>query len=202
MGIAPVQTVTKSFKDREIIFRQGDDSDWAFEVLEGSVELLKNGPEGPIVLARLRAGELFGEMGILDNTPRNATARARGAVTVKAIPRDEFLTQVEADPDTALKVMTKLARRMRSPGGEDTIRAEAYRNAAAKLPVPVSESDADLTAPPPVRIGRPLPTNLVGERKPNLIEKLIDAVVKDPTRKPGRKTKAPAPSDISIVVGK
>lgn len=83
-----MRTVTKTFKDREIIYRQGDESDWAFEVLEGSVELIKNGPEGPTVMSRHRAGELFGEMGVLDNAPRTATARARGSVTVKAIPRD------------------------------------------------------------------------------------------------------------------
>jgi hypothetical protein len=197
-----VRTVTKTFKDREIIYRQGDESDWAFEVLEGSVELIKDGPEGLTVLARHRAGELFGEMGILDNAPRAATARCRGAVTVKAIPRDEFLSQMEADPDTALKVMTKLARRMRSPDGGDVVRAEAYKAAAANLPVPVGDSTSDIGTPPPVRLGRPLPTNLVGERKPNLFEKLIDTVVKDPTRRPGKKSKAPAPSDILIMVGK
>ena len=197
-----MRTVTQTFKDKEIIYRQGDESDWAFEVLEGSVELIKDGPEGLTILARHRAGELFGEMGILDNAPRPATARCRGAVTLKAIPRDEFLNQVEADPDTALKVMTKLARRMRSPEGGDIVRAEAYKAAAAKLPVPVSEPTTETTTTPPVRLGRPLPINLIGERKPNLLEKLIDSVVKDPTRRPGKKSKAPTPSDILIMVGK
>lgn len=153
-------------------------------------------------MARHRAGELFGEMGILDSSPRTATARARGAVAVKAISRDEFLSQVEADPDTALKVMTKLAKRMRSPAGQDIVRAEAFKAAAAKLPVPVDDSSGELGAPPPVRVGRPLPTNLIGERKPNLLEKVIDTFVKDPTRRPGRKSKAPAPSDLSIMVVK
>ena len=197
-----MRTVTKTFKDREIIYRQGDESDWAFEVLEGSVELFKSGPDGPTVMARHRAGELFGEMGVLDNAPHTSTASARGTVTVKAIPRDEFLSQMEADPDTALKVMTKLARRMRSPAGNDVVRTEAYKAAAAQLPVPVREDTSNIGAPPPVRVGRPLPTNLIGERKPNLFEKLIDSIVKDPTRRPGKKSKAPAPSDILITVGK
>ncbi|MSO72645.1 MAG: cyclic nucleotide-binding domain-containing protein [Rhodospirillaceae bacterium] len=102
-----------------MIYLQGEDSRWAFEVLEGAVELIKEGPDGPVVMARLKAGELFGELGILDNAPRSNSARARGAVTAKAIPRDEFLRQVEADPETALNVMTKLARRMRSPESGD-----------------------------------------------------------------------------------
>ena len=146
MGYRPLRTVTKTYKDGELIYRQGEDSQWAFEVLEGSVELVKNGPEGATVMARLKAGELFGELGILDNTPRSTAARARGAVTVKAIPRDEFLRQVEADPDTALKVMTKLARRMRSPEGGDPVRAAAYKAAASNLPVLVRGTDI---LPPP-----------------------------------------------------
>ena len=197
-----MKTVTKTFKDRETIYREGDVSDWAFEVLEGSVELIKDGPEGPTVMSRHRAGELIGEMGLLDNAERTATARARGAVTVKAISRDEFLNLVEADPDTALKVMTKLARRMRSSDGNDFIRAEAYKDAAAKLPVPVNEISEDIGTPTPVRVGRPMPTNLIGERKPNLFERLIDTVVKDPTRAPDKKSKAPTPSDLFIMVGK
>jgi len=198
-----LRTVTKTYKDGEIIYRQGEESQWAFEVLDGSVELIKDGPEGLTVMARLKAGELFGEMGILDNTPRSTSARARGAVTAKAIPRDEFLRQVEADPDTALKVMTKLARRMRSPAGSsdgDTIRAAAYKAVASNLPVPINSEQPLIAAP--LRVGRPLPANLIGERKPNFMDKIFDAVVKDPTRRPGRKAKNPPPADILILVGK
>lgn len=196
-----MRTVTKTYKDGEIIYRQGEDSHWAFEVLEGTVELVRDGPEGPTVMQRLKAGELFGELGILDNTPRAATARARGGVAVKAIPRDEFLRQVEADPDTALKVMTKLARRMRSPEGGDPIRAAAYKSAVSNLPVPVL-SETLIATPVPVRVGRPLPANLIGERKPNFMEKIFDAVVKDPTRRPGKKAKNPPPADILVLVCK
>jgi CRP-like cAMP-binding protein/tetratricopeptide (TPR) repeat protein len=196
-----LRTVTKTYKDGDIIYRQGDESDWAFQVLEGSIELIKDGPDGTIVMSRLKAGELFGELGILDNTPRSTTARARGSVTVKAIPRDEFLRQVEADPDTALKVMTKLARRMRSPEGNDPVRAAAYKTVVSNLPVPVPSESLVATALP-VRVSRPLPANLIGERKPNFMEKIFDAVVKDPTRQRSKRAKKPAPADILVLVGK
>ena len=195
-----MRTVSKTYKDGDFIYRQGEDSRWAFEVLEGSVELVKDGAEGASVIARLRAGELFGEMGVLDNAPRTTSARARGAVTVKAIPRDEFLRQMEADPDTALKVMTRLAKRMRGPDDDGT-RAAAYKSAAANLPVPVPQESSSILMPVPVRIGRPLPLNLIGERKPNFIEKIFDAVVKDP-RKPTKKAKNPTPGDILVMVAK
>ncbi|MSO72644.1 MAG: hypothetical protein EXQ84_03415 [Rhodospirillaceae bacterium] len=43
---------------------------------------------------------------------------------------------------------------------------------------------------------------MIGERKPNFMEKIFDAVVKDPTQRPGRKAKKPTPADILILVGK
>ena len=55
-----MRTVTKSYRDGEVIYRQGEESRWAFEVLEGSVELIKDSADGSTVVSRLRAGELFG----------------------------------------------------------------------------------------------------------------------------------------------
>jgi len=56
---------------------------------------------------------MFGEMGILDGVPRNATAVAVGAVQVSVTPRHDFLNTLQKDPDLALKVMTKLVERLR-----------------------------------------------------------------------------------------
>lgn len=191
-----VKTATKSFKDGELIYARGDESRWAFELLEGSVEIIGEGEDGPMVLARLKPGELFGEMGVIDASPRTNSARARGRVIVTAFGKDEFLKRVESDPNAALKVMTKLAKRMRSGEGS-MIPAEVWREATAKLPVPL---DTGVNATPRPRVGRPLPTNLIGERKSNLFERLLDTVVKDNTRRTGKKSKAPTPGDIQILV--
>jgi tetratricopeptide (TPR) repeat protein len=192
-----VKTATKTFKDGELIFSRGEPSRWAFELLEGSVEIIGEGDNGPSVLARLKPGELFGEMGVIDSSPRTNTARARGNVTVKAIGKDDFLKRVESDPDTALKVMTKLAKRMKTSEGS-LIPAEVWREATANLPVPL---DTGVNAPANPRIGRPLPANLIGERKSSLFERLLDSMVKDTTRPSSKKAKAPTPGDIQILVG-
>ncbi|MBL8644353.1 MAG: cyclic nucleotide-binding domain-containing protein [Rhodospirillaceae bacterium] len=195
-----MKTATKTFKDGELIYARGDESRWAFELLEGSVEIIgqgnDGGDDGPKVLARLKAGEMFGEMGVIDASPRTNTARARGQVTVRAIGKDEFLKRVESDPNTALKVMTKLAKRMRGQEGS-LIPAEVWRETTAKLPVPL---DTGVNVTPTPRLGRAIPPNLIGERKSNLFERLLDTVVKDKTRRPGKKAKAPTPGDIQILV--
>lgn len=191
-----MKTVTKTFSDGELIFSRGDESRWAFEVLEGTVEIIGDGDSGPTVLGRMKPGELFGEMGVIDASPRTNTARARGSVTLKAIGKDEFLKRVESDPDTALKVMTKLAKRMKTTEGS-LIPADVWREATAKLPVPL---DTGVNATPTTRIGRPLPANLIGERKSSLFERLLDSMVKDTTRRVSKKAKAPTPGDIQVLI--
>lgn len=198
-----MQTVTKSFNAGDTIYVEGEESRWAFEVLEGQVELIGNGPEGPVIQAQLSAGELFGEMGILDKSPRHNSARAKTSVTLSAIPRAEFLRRVEMEPDTAFKVMSKLAQTLRK-NDDPLTRGDAIKAAVegARLPVPVPSPEDSAVAVRPAGMGRPMPVNLVGERKPNLFERIVDAVVKDPARRPDKKRKAPSPEDVLILVGK
>lgn len=101
------------FRDGDIIYREGETSDSAFLVDQGVVELVKMGRGGPQVVLTFGKGELFGETGVLDKGPRSGTARAKGAVVVREIPRDDFLKAIQADPSAALKVMTRMAKRIR-----------------------------------------------------------------------------------------
>jgi CRP-like cAMP-binding protein len=198
-----VKTVTKSFETGDTIYSEGEESRWAYEIVEGTVELFGNGPSGPVVHAHLSDGELFGEMGILDKSPRHNSAKAKTSVVLHAIPRAEFLRRVEMEPDTAFKVMSKLAQTLRK-NDDPLTRGDAIKAAVqgARLPVVVSSDVETSPALRPAGMGRPMPVNLVGERKPNLFERIVDAVVKDPTRRPGRVRKAPSPEDVSILVGK
>lgn len=51
-------------------------------------------------------------------------------------------------------------------------------------------------------MGRPLPANLIGERKATFFERMIDAVVKDPKRRKSNLRKAPSPQDVLVLVSK
>lgn len=198
-----METVTKSFEAGEFIYSEGEESRWAYEILEGQVELVGTGPEGPVIHAQLSDGELFGEMGILDKSPRHNSARAKTKVILSAIPRAEFLRRVEVEPDTAFKVMSKLAQTLRK-NDDPLTRGDAIKAAVqgARLPVPVPSPDDSVPAVRRAGMGRPLPANLIGERQPNLFERIVDAVVQDPKRRPGKPRKAPAPNDILIIVSK
>ena len=96
----------QTFDDGEVIFREEEPSDTAFEVVSGNVEITKKGDQGGVRLAVLEPGEMFGEMEILDQGTRSATATAVGPVTVNVISRKDFLTGLRDKPDLALGIMS------------------------------------------------------------------------------------------------
>jgi len=77
------------------IFAEGDKGDRAFLIQDGQVEIIKNG----VPLATLGRGELFGEMALVDDQPRMASAQALTDVSVVIINRDNFREKLaKSDP--------------------------------------------------------------------------------------------------------
>lgn len=74
------------------LFREGDAADDLFVVKRGTIELvrIRDGIITPV--AHQTAGDIFGELGLLEGTPRNATARALTEAAVFRIPRDVVTT--------------------------------------------------------------------------------------------------------------
>jgi len=66
----------QTFSDGDVIFNEGGPGDMAYEIVSGNVGISKMGGDGAIHLATLSKGEIFGEMGVLDNGTRSATAKA------------------------------------------------------------------------------------------------------------------------------
>lgn len=111
--IPPGQPVRRLCPDREVIFQEGDLSDFAWTIIAGQVALSKRGPYGPVPLAMLGEGEMFGEMGVLDGTVRSATAMASGPVTLEGLDRDGLLAVLKEQPDSALTLIKTMSRRLR-----------------------------------------------------------------------------------------
>lgn len=103
----------RKFRDGDVIFRESDASDSMYVLIEGIVELSKAGERGPVMLAMLNQGEMFGEMGIVDGGARSATAIAIGNVVVEETQRQDFLDALSTEPDMALNVIGKLVERLR-----------------------------------------------------------------------------------------
>jgi cAMP-dependent protein kinase regulator len=75
------------------VFREDDPGDAFYVVLEGELEVLKRRPApagGADVIGRLGAGDSFGEIALLDDTPRSATIRATQACRLLRLARGDF----------------------------------------------------------------------------------------------------------------
>ncbi|HSR72051.1 MAG TPA: cyclic nucleotide-binding domain-containing protein [Kiloniellales bacterium] len=124
----------RRFAAGETLFREGDASGEAFVIRAGRIEILKDSARGPLRLAVLGSGDVVGEMGLLEDRPRSATARALDPVTADAVSRAEFLRLILHEPQQALDLLRALFDRLRSA---NQLLAEAGRErpaAAAGLP--------------------------------------------------------------------
>lgn len=94
-------TQLAKFNQGEIIIREGDPGDELFVILAGEVEVFK----GDQLLTNLKAGVHLGEMALVDNAPRSASVRAKTAVNVLTMRRDEFFSIIRAEPIIATKLL-------------------------------------------------------------------------------------------------
>jgi CRP/FNR family transcriptional regulator, cyclic AMP receptor protein len=101
---------TRSARAGEVIFKEGDEADQLFAIKSGEIAIQL----GNRTLAELSANSIFGEMALIDDAPRSATAIAKTDVELVPISEKQFLFLVSQTPFFALKVMRVLARRLRA----------------------------------------------------------------------------------------
>ena len=106
--------VEQSYRAGEEIVRQGDTGVGAFIIRSGRVEVVQERGGQTERLAELKAGEVFGEMALLDEFPRSATVRAIEPTTCLGIQRWHFKGILESHPQLALALLPVLTRRLRT----------------------------------------------------------------------------------------
>jgi CRP-like cAMP-binding protein len=94
----------------QVLFTQGDTAEQMYVVLDGEVEINVNGT--PVGTAG--PGEALGEMALIDNATRSATAVAKTPARVVPIDRRRFLFMVSETPNFALQLMGTMADRLRT----------------------------------------------------------------------------------------
>jgi signal transduction histidine kinase len=104
-----------TFAAKQPIFRQGDPGDGIYFVKEGSVQisaLVSTGESKD--LSKITAGDMFGEMAVLDNDPRSASATADEPTTVYFISRPDLLELLDRMPRLTVVMVREISRRMRT----------------------------------------------------------------------------------------
>ena len=109
LGRESMQSVT--FKAGDVIIREGDEGDAAYFIVSGEVEVFVG--SGARRVGALGAGEVFGEMCLIEPGPRSATVRALTDTECRAASAEEFMEMIKDQPDRALAFMKTLVRRLR-----------------------------------------------------------------------------------------
>jgi len=107
--------IERCFHNGEILFSEGDPGTGFFIIKSGKVEILKGDPSTnqQVCLATRGPGDFFGEMSLLENSPRFATARSVGESEVLELSRENFKNLITKDPSIALEFMGVLSSRLR-----------------------------------------------------------------------------------------
>ena len=101
----------------DIIFSEGEIGTEMFIIQSGTVELLKEIGGETRVLATLEKGDFFGEMSVLEDLPRTASARAKTEVELVRINGATFDAMLKSNTEIAVRMMRKLSRRLREVTG-------------------------------------------------------------------------------------
>ncbi|HRY30008.1 MAG TPA: cyclic nucleotide-binding domain-containing protein [Elusimicrobiota bacterium] len=102
----------KTYAEKDLIFQEGDVGRAMFIVAEGRVRLFQNGKKNgpPETIAEIGPGEFFGEMVLLDELPRSASAEALESTRLYILYKSNFDGLLTDAPDVASKVLHTLAR--------------------------------------------------------------------------------------------
>jgi CRP/FNR family cyclic AMP-dependent transcriptional regulator len=109
-GLFANATALKEVPAGTVIFSEGDAGDEMFGVIEGEVEVRTHNGH----TTRLGPDDTFGEMAIVDQIPRSATATAVADTKLAVINRHRFLFLVHETPMFAIQVMSSLGERVRA----------------------------------------------------------------------------------------
>ena len=109
-----VRMQSREFSSGSVIVGQEDSGDSMYVVTEGRVKVVLYGDSGrEIILSIFRAGEIFGEMSLLDNQPRSASVIALEPTRALVLDRAAFARHLASHPQTALAVLAELSQRLR-----------------------------------------------------------------------------------------
>jgi CRP-like cAMP-binding protein len=102
-------TAELAFTDGQVIVQQGQVGNGLYVVVSGGVRILAGDDE----LARLGPGQMLGELTVIDQQPRAASALAEGATVCLALASWDLIAMLRQDSDLAMNLLRELAARLR-----------------------------------------------------------------------------------------
>ena len=101
-----------TFNSGDSLFKQGDDGDALYVIMEGEADILVDTPSGQITVATMGKNDFVGDIAVLCDVPRTATVTATSKLTTMRITKDLFFQLVCQFPQIAIEIMRELAHRL------------------------------------------------------------------------------------------
>lgn len=136
-GAGPVQV-----KADEYIVTEGESGSEMYILEEGKVEILKRSGDQQRRLGVLEQGDFFGEMAILEDLPRGASARAMTDCKLLRIDHSTFDQMLRQYPEIAVRMLRKLSSRLREASTDPEARRPAPAPAAPTTPAETEKPPA------------------------------------------------------------
>ena len=102
-----------SFEEGEFVFREGEVGHQLYILIYGKMHVFVESAGDVITYDRLAAGECFGEMALLDGSPRSGTVKAETVSSCITLSRPDFLSLLYVQPSIALSMLSRTFRRLR-----------------------------------------------------------------------------------------
>ena len=105
----------KTYSSDKVLFKEGTLGDTLFIIRQGAIKISQTAKEGKEKTSRAlrREGDIFGESGFLDESPRPATAQAIKTTKVFQLSRSNFLTILNNHPQVAYQIVNVLSLRIK-----------------------------------------------------------------------------------------
>jgi len=113
-----LQKYGKTYPQGTVLFREGDAGGEMFVVHSGRIRITKRIRDRDVVLANLGPGEPIGEMAILANSRRSATAEVEEEACLLVIDSRTLETMLRTDPEIAIRMLRKMAGRLAETNGQ------------------------------------------------------------------------------------
>ena len=101
-----------TFSAGDSLFKQGDEGDALYIIMEGTADILVDTPGGQITVATMGKNDFVGDIAVLCDVPRTATVTATSKLTTMRITKDLFFQLVCQFPQIAIEIMRVLAHRL------------------------------------------------------------------------------------------
>jgi CRP-like cAMP-binding protein len=144
------------FQPGQMIFREGDTTQEAYRILKGRVEISIAGEGKSVILAQLGEGDIFGEMAMVDERPRSASAQALEVTECEVLTAENFNEAVLQRPEILIPYLASFFERLRTANDrlrmEMRLRAQAEQRASA----PAASNPAAVVARVVAPVAKPI----------------------------------------------